>query len=253
MSSTCSLASAGSASALSAPVCEPSDSVRSTLSADPYSRSIGRMSRASPTFAPLTQIDWVSSGGSTSSVEASPASRTVSLELRKGRQTPATSGRKCFELCHSCDPLGFLVKTLLASSVWRSTLCSLTWKALATPHGRLLFQLQVSEHHTEDTDFGSSLLPTPAARDYRYPNARSYKDRGGGKKGEQLPNVIGGPLNPEFVEWLLGYETGWTDCEPSATPSSRRSRKSSGERSCPPSPLEAKADSGQARADKEQE
>ena len=31
--------------------------------------------------------------------------------------------------------------------------------------------------------------PTPAERDYRYPNSRTYEDRGGGSKGEQLPNV----------------------------------------------------------------
>jgi hypothetical protein len=29
---------------------------------------------------------------------------------------------------------------------------------------------------------------TPASRDYRHPNAQSYSERGGGKKGEQLPN-----------------------------------------------------------------
>jgi DNA (cytosine-5)-methyltransferase 1 len=101
---------------------------------------------------------------------------------------------------------------------------------------------------TDFVRFGNSttprqmMWPTPAARDYRYPNARSYEERGGGKKGEQLPNAIGGPLNPEFVEWLMGYAIGWTDCEPSATPSSRRSRKSSGEQSCPQSPPKVRTD-----------
>lgn len=27
-------------------------------------------------------------------------------------------------------------------------------------------------------------------------------------------------LNPEFVEWLMGFPIGWTACEPSETPSS---------------------------------
>lgn len=53
-------------------------------------------------------------------------------------------------------------------------------------------------------------FPTPAARDYRHPNAKSFEERGGGKKGEQLPNSVGGPLNPEFVEWLMGWPQGWT-------------------------------------------
>jgi hypothetical protein len=35
----------------------------------------------------------------------------------------------------------------------------------------------------------------------------------------------GGRLNPNWVEWLMGYPIGHTDCEDSATPSSRRSRK----------------------------
>ncbi len=35
----------------------------------------------------------------------------------------------------------------------------------------------------------------------------------------------GGSLNPTWVEWLMGFPLGWTDCGPSATPSSRRSRK----------------------------
>lgn len=30
----------------------------------------------------------------------------------------------------------------------------------------------------------------------------------------------GGQLDPRFVEWLMGYPDGWTDCEDSATPSS---------------------------------
>jgi hypothetical protein len=69
------------------------------------------------------------------------------------------------------------------------------------------------------------MWPTPARRDYRYPNANPYSERGGGKKGEQLPNAVGGALNPTFVEWLMGFPLGWTDLGHSAMPSSRKSRK----------------------------
>jgi hypothetical protein len=61
--------------------------------------------------------------------------------------------------------------------------------------------------------------PTPASRDWRHPNKKPYAERGGGKKGEQLPNAIGGALNPTWVEWLMGYPIGWTDLDASATPS----------------------------------
>jgi hypothetical protein len=71
------------------------------------------------------------------------------------------------------------------------------------------------------------MWPTPAHRDYRYPNAKSYEERGGGKKGEQLPNAVGGALNPTWVAWLMGYPEEWVSCAPSATPSSRKSRLSS--------------------------
>jgi hypothetical protein len=44
-------------------------------------------------------------------------------------------------------------------------------------------------------------------------------------------NVVTGSLNPTWVEWLMGYPLEWTALEPSAMPSSRKSRKSSGEQS----------------------
>jgi hypothetical protein len=69
--------------------------------------------------------------------------------------------------------------------------------------------------------------PTPASRDYRHPNKKPYSERGGGSKGEQLPNAVGGALNPTWVEWLMGYPLGWTDLSHSATPSSHRSPSSS--------------------------
>lgn len=52
---------------------------------------------------------------------------------------------------------------------------------------------------------------TPASRDFRYPNALSYAERGGGSKGEQLPNQVKGALNPAWVELLMGWPLGWTD------------------------------------------
>lgn len=46
--------------------------------------------------------------------------------------------------------------------------------------------------------------PTPAARDYRSPNKND-------NMGDQLPNRVGGMLNPEWVEWLMGWPIGWTE------------------------------------------
>lgn len=97
--------------------------------------------------------------------------------------------------------------------------------------------------------------PSPASRDYRSPNLKPYAERGGGVKGEQLPNFVAhfspqGPeippgstsstpvesldgatlsptkkadsvlgrrrLNPAFVCWLMGWPWWWTRAEPTS-------------------------------------
>ena len=65
------------------------------------------------------------------------------------------------------------------------------------------------------------LLPTPMSDDTGF---RREKYAQG---GTALSTATGGPLNPTWVEWLMGFPLGWTDLGDSATRSSRRSRKSS--------------------------
>ena len=50
-----------------------------------------------------------------------------------------------------------------------------------------------------------------AVKNYPTPVARDWK--GQGYPG-QLPTVIRGPLNPEWVEWLMGFPIGWTALQP---------------------------------------
>ena len=67
-------------------------------------------------------------------------------------------------------------------------------------------------------DLVFSYWPTPAARDCKEANSDKHlaKDRG---HPDQLPNAVklagatGGQLSPIFVEWLMGFPSGWTDCE----------------------------------------
>jgi hypothetical protein len=60
------------------------------------------------------------------------------------------------------------------------------------------------------------LLPTPKAQDSRC----AKTDRGKSNYGEVLHGIYGrnGQLNPRFVEWTMGYPTGWTELKHSETP-----------------------------------
>ena len=68
--------------------------------------------------------------------------------------------------------------------------------------------------------------PTMTARD-----ARTFKGTvpppnhtGGLSLGQTIGDPqVSGALNPMWIEWLMGFPLGWTDLEPSATPSCPRS------------------------------
>lgn len=108
--------------------------------------------------------------------EDSPASRLVLPGSEEARKMTVTSGLKCLELYQNSGPLGSLGRTLLASSVWRSTRCTLTWKVSATPSRRLLFRLVPSTRRTEETD--APLWPTVRAKEtgaYQYSQGRHDK------------------------------------------------------------------------------
>jgi DNA (cytosine-5)-methyltransferase 1 len=65
----------------------------------------------------------------------------------------------------------------------------------------------------------TKMLPTPCNRDYKGAVKSGKRVTKSGKTqnyGEQLPNVVGGQLNPTWVEWLMGWPVGWTDLKPLA-------------------------------------
>ena len=102
----------------------------------------------------------------TSTPQESPANPSQSQDERKARKILDTSGRICLKLLNTKDPLTALSKTLLASSLWHSTLYAMNWKVKATPQGRLLFQLQASMPRTKEQGSGSlqNAWPTPLAQ-----------------------------------------------------------------------------------------
>ncbi len=65
--------------------------------------------------------------------------------------------------------------------------------------------------------------PTPTSRD----RGADAPNRAGGPS--LSANLVGGQLNPTWVEWLMGFPLAWTDLGDSATPSSRKSRNTLGD------------------------
>jgi hypothetical protein len=78
------------------------------------------------------------------------------------------------------------------------------------------------------------MWPTPTSRDWKDGSAQACRNvPSNGLLGREVfrdGTSSGGSLNPAWVEFLMGLPTGWTALEPSVTPSSRKSRKSSGGR-----------------------
>ena len=104
---------------------------------------------------------------------------------------------------------------------------------LKRPSGQ---QIQI---RLEDQVKEERLWPTPAAHEGRL----GYQRRDTGKKGTQksLTTIVidteggrdktTGQLNPTWVEWLMGYPTGWTDLNVSETALSHKSPTTSGQSS----------------------
>jgi hypothetical protein len=171
-----------------------------------------------------------------------PASLFPMLESEKEWQTSVTSGRRCLQLSESLNRPLSLAKMLLVSSVWTMARhlkgYSLIWKMKGIKPNHLLFQLAPLVRGTDETGFGSyatgdKLIPTPdALNGGEITNLR--KDSNilqGGSHSVSLTHYITlfatpntqvvamdenlkpgqGSLNPNWVEWLMGYPLNWTD------------------------------------------
>ena len=157
----------------------------------------------------------------------------------------ATSGPKCCGLSGNCSPVGCLEKMLLASSVWGSTKRSLTWSRQVTLFGFSYYLLLPLARGTNGNGYSSSapLLPTPLASDtgdvgkgldiqisangsYRKMNkdGKAWTARLSHVVYRMTPTTLERPyLNPDWVEWLMGFPRKWTDIPfgPKNPPTSR--------------------------------
>ena len=130
-----------------------------------------------------------------------------------------------------------------------STPYSRTWKVKVTPQGRLVFQLRASVRTTKESESGLWRTPDNMAGGSNLPGIKKALDEGHLKRpsGQQIQirledqvreerlwptpaaheeggrEKTTGQLNPTWVEWLMGYPSGWTDLSVSETASSHKS------------------------------
>lgn len=163
----------------------------------------------------------------------SRVSRFPQPGTKEAQQMTVSSGRQCSMLLDAAHPLGCLVRTCLESSEWNSKGACLIWKASAFGRNRLLFQLAPLDLSIEET--GCGFLPSPKASDFyriRFSEESTVKsDYGNNVHSVNFWSIqtLGCRQNPALSEVLMGYPKQWTKCESkrAATPSSRKSRKSS--------------------------
>ena len=112
---------------------------------------------------------------STSSQVAIPASRSVSLDLKKVLKIRDTSGQNILDLSKNVGQLGLLEKMLVdtLNSVW--TPYNRTWKVKATLLERLVFQLLASVPRTKEKESGLWQTPTAVGINQRSQEALERK------------------------------------------------------------------------------
>lgn len=178
---------------------------------------------------------------SPSGPEAVHASHSASPARDSEPQTPVTCGPNFTASSRSAVLQASLESRLRASlDAYGSPEYALTWKHWDMPSGPPICALLVSERRTSGNVCGG--LPTPQCMDAKgYSDALRHKFR---KTGHLKHWVHGTPLaihsktgksswpNPMLAEWMMGYPHAWIsgrDYTPTATPSSRKSRRNSSE------------------------
>jgi hypothetical protein len=125
---------------------------------------------------------------------------------------------------------------------------SKTWPRAGMMHAGTAYRLRPLVPITRETGslLSRGMWPTPSARDWKGPPGRGTRKRGGRmaslslavnrwptpttkdnrytsraskekySAGPTLSEKVGGKLNPNWVEWLMGWPIGWTALEPLA-------------------------------------
>lgn len=237
MCSTSSAELAASVSDLNELECEQSRSAKSNHSRGLSSPSDSPESQFTMMFEPSPPLDYEEMGSPlTSSAEAFPAKTSALLERRPGsKPRGAVSGRKSLDLLANYDQV---------SSSWRTSQISLvalandeaggldefseTWPRSGLMRSGIAYKRPQSALHMVGTEFGSLPTPTKSDAEAHHSDIRRFDSL-----SVELRKMHGYPSRPRpsYLEWMMGFPIGWTDVQPSETPSSLKSQKSSAEQS----------------------
>jgi hypothetical protein len=147
----------------------------------------------------------------TSSLVATRVNHSAQQDSGREQTTQDTSGPLLqMELGEWCRRYVFS-RTSRGTSTLDSEMSLANWRYLVTKRrGEYSQRLKLARHISEDE---SSYLPTPCA------NEDSFRLNGNSQQSKCLEakarrGELGepGPLNPEFVEVMMGLPIGWTDC-----------------------------------------
>ena len=147
----------------------------------------------------------------------SHASRTVLSENERLKMMNDTYGRSFVESSESCGRTLLLEKMLMGCYQQYMSPFVPIWKRKATKSGRSVYRLTLSRRHMRDTGF--LLLASPRASQDFKPIRKQTPTEHNGNHGQALcsslgiiyPERIGQYINPQYVEWMMGFPIGWTD------------------------------------------
>jgi hypothetical protein len=197
------------------------------------------------------------------------ASRARTSALQGSAQVSTENAAACGDTWHGWlarfDPASCSWKTAQRSFIEDSDECLETFPRWGSMRAGLLWEQPTLTPRTRGT--GSGLWPTPVADDtgqrtkkyaqsgtplslavriFPTPTAGNSKSGGylaewGGSGARKAmaelvsPDEMFGPLNPTWVEWLMGWPTGWTDLKPLETDKSHSAQQQPSE--CSQQPL----------------